>query len=66
MNMSYPKTKHWKALGGLIGYLKCKKKKVIIIRDPDVLKAVIFRYYNYITNKETRKSVDNKNVELDL
>ena len=47
---------HWKALGFLIGYLKVKKTKGIIVRNPKVLKAVIFCDYNFPTNKGTRKS----------
>ena len=48
---------HWKALGRLIGYLKGKETKGIIIRKPKVLKAVMFYYSNYATYKDTRKSV---------
>ena len=48
---------HWKKLGCLIGYLKGKETKGIIIRKPKVLKAVMFRDPNYAANKETGKSV---------
>ena len=54
--MSHPRPEHWKKLGSLIGYLKCKEKKYTIIRKPKLLKAVIFCYYIYAMDKETRKS----------
>ena len=50
-------TEHWKSLGRLIGYLKGKETKCIIIRKPKVLKAVMFCDSNYATYKETRNSV---------
>ena len=40
--MNHPGPEHWKALGCLIGYIKGKKIKGIIIRNPKVLKGVIF------------------------
>ena len=48
---------HWKKLGRLIGYLKGKETKGIIIRKPKVLKAVMLCDPNYATDKETGKSV---------
>ena len=57
---SHPGTEHWKTLGRLIGYLKAKNTKDIIFRNPRVLKAVMFCDFNYVTNKETRKSVSGK------
>ena len=44
-------------LGHLIGYLKGKETKSIVIREPNFLKAIMFCYYNYATDKDTRKSV---------
>ena len=41
----------------MIGYLKGKETKGIIIINPKVLKAVMFFYSNYATNKETINSV---------
>ena len=41
----------------MIGYLKVKDTKVIIIRKPKFMKAVMFYDSNYVTDKETRKSV---------
>ena len=38
VHMSHHGMEHWKALGRLIGYLKGKCKKGIIIRKPKVLK----------------------------
>ena len=55
--MIHPGMENWKALGRLIGYLKGKETKGIVIRNPKVLKAVMFCNYNYITGKEKRKSV---------
>ena len=55
--MSHPRPEHWKTLGHLIGYLKGKKTKVIIIRKPKILKAIIFCDSIYATDKEKRKSV---------
>ena len=48
---------HWKALGILIGYLKVKETKGIIIRNTKVLKAVNFCGSIYAMDKETRNSV---------
>ena len=55
--MSHPRPRHWKVLGRLIGYLKGKETKGIIILKPKVLKAVMLYYSNYATDKETRNSV---------
>ena len=55
--MSHPRTEHWKVLGRLIGYLKGKNTKGIIVRNTKVLKAVMFYDPNYATNNETRKCV---------
>ena len=55
---------HWKALGCLIGYLKVKETKFIIIRNPKVLKALMFCDSNCATEKETRKSVSGLVVTL--
>ena len=41
VHMSHPGPENWKALGHLIGYLKGKETKGIIIRKPKVLKAVM-------------------------
>ena len=42
VNMSHPEPEQCKALGRLIGYLKGKGKKCITIRNPKVLKEVMF------------------------
>ena len=57
VHMSCSGSEHWKSLGRFIGYLKGKEAKSIIIRKPKVMKAVIFCDSNYVTKKETRKSV---------
>ena len=57
VQMSHLGTEHWKILGRLIGYLKGKETKGIIIRNPKVMKLVIFCDSNYATDKDTRKSV---------
>ena len=57
VHMSHPGTEHWELLGRLIGYLKVKETKGIIIRKPEVLKAVMFCDSNYATEKDKRKSV---------
>ena len=57
LHMSHPGTEHLKALGRLIGYLKGKYTKGIIIIKTNVLKAVLFCDSNYATYKETRNSV---------
>ena len=57
VHMSHPGTEHWKALVRLIVYLKGKYTKGIIIRNLNVLKAVMFFDSNYATYKEKRKSV---------
>ena len=44
MNINHPGPGYWKALVCLVGYLKVKQKKVIIVRKPKVLKAVIFLF----------------------
>ena len=45
------------ALGRLIGYLKFKKTKCIVIINPKVLKSVMFCYSNYAIDKYTINSV---------
>ena len=55
--MSHHGKEYWKALGHLIGFIKVKKTRVIVIRNPKVLKSFIFCYSNYATYKETRKSL---------
>ena len=57
IHMSHPGPEYWKVLGHLIGYLKSKETKGIIIRKPKVLIYVILCDLNYATNKDTRKSV---------
>ena len=57
VHMSHTGPEHWKALGRLIGYLKGKNTKVIIVRKPKVIKAVMFCGSNYARNKETRNIV---------
>ena len=57
VHMIHPGPEHWKKLGHLIGYLKGKYTKGIIVRNPKILKAVIFCNSNYAKDKETRKSV---------
>ena len=57
VHMSHPGPGYRKSLGGLIGYLKGKETKGIIIRKPKVPKAVMFCDSNYATDKETRNSV---------
>ena len=57
VQMSHLGTEHWKILGRLIVYLKGKETKGIIIRNPKVMKLVIFCDSNYATDKDTRKSV---------
>ena len=42
VHMSHPGSEHWKALGHMIGYLKVKEKKCIVIRKHKVLEAVMF------------------------
>ena len=41
-HISHPGPEHWKKLGRLIGYLKVKNIKGIIIRRPKVLKFIMF------------------------
>ena len=50
-------TEHWKSLGRLILYLKVKETKGIAIKNPKVLKAVIFCDSDYSMDKEKGKSV---------
>ena len=54
VHMSHPGPENWKALGRLIGYLKCKNTKGIIIRKPKVMILVIFCDSNYVIDNETR------------
>ena len=64
VHMSHPGTKHWKALGHVIGYIKGNDTKVIIIIKPKVLKVFMFCDSNYSTDKEIRKSVSGLVVTL--
>ena len=57
VQMSHLGMEHWKTLGRLIGYLKGNETKGIIIRNPQVMKEVIFCDSKYATDKDTRKSV---------
>ena len=57
VHMSHPGREHWKSLGRLIGYLKVKETKGIIVRKPKVMKSVMKCDLNYATDKETRKIV---------
>ena len=57
VHMSHPGQEQWRVLGCLIGYLKVKETKGIIIINPKVMKAVMFCHSNYATGKDTRKSV---------
>ena len=47
----------WKSLRYLIGYIKGKNTEGTIVRNPKILKAVMFCEYKYTMNKETRKSI---------
>ena len=51
IHMIHPGTEKWKSLGSFIGYLKGKETKVVIVRNPKVLKAVIFFESNCGTKK---------------
>ena len=57
VHMSHPGPEHWKALGCLNCSIKVKETKGIVIRKHKFMKAVMFCYSNYTTDKETRKSV---------
>ena len=57
VRLSHLGTEHWKTLGRLIWCLKGKYTKCIIIRNPKVMKVVMFCYSKYATDKDTRKSV---------
>ena len=57
VHISNPGTEYWKELVRLIGYLKGKETKVIVIINPKVLKSGMFCDSNYATYKETRNSV---------
>ena len=57
VHMSHPVPEHWKVLGQLIGYLKGKDTKGIIVINPKGLKAVMLCDSNFATDKDTRKSV---------
>ena len=57
VQMSHLWTEHWNTLGRLIGCLKGKQAKGIIIRKPKVMKVVMFCDSTYATDKDTRKSV---------
>ena len=49
--MSHPGPEHWKSLGRLVCYLKCKDTKGIFIRMPMVLKYVMSCDSSYATDK---------------
>ena len=51
VHMSHPGPEHWKTLGHLIGYLKGKNTKLIIIRKSKIVKAVMFWDSNYATEE---------------
>ena len=57
VQMSHLGTEDCKKLGRLIGYLKYKDTKVIIIRKPKVMREVMFYDSKYATDKDTIKSV---------
>ena len=57
VHMSHPGLEHLTALGRLIGYIKDKDTKGLIIRKTKVLKAIMFCDSNYATDKETINSV---------
>ena len=57
VHMSHPGPEHLKALGRLIGYLKGKDTKGIVIRNPKVMKVAMFCDSNYATYKKTIKSI---------
>ena len=57
VHTSPPGPEHWKALASLIGYLKVKDNKGIIIVNTKVLKEVMFCDSNYATFKETINNV---------
>ena len=57
VQISHPGQEHWNVLRSLIGYLKGKDTKGIIIRKPKVLKADMFRDLKYAIDKDTRNSV---------
>ena len=57
VHMRHPWPEHWKAFGRLIGYLRGKETKLIIVINSKVLKDIIFCNSNYATDKNTRKSV---------
>ena len=51
VHMIHPGPEHWKALGRLIRYIKGKNTKGIIIKNPKVLKAIMFCNSNYAKDK---------------
>ena len=55
--MSHPGTEYWKVLGCLIGYIRGKETKRIVITKTKVLKSVIFSDSNNAIEKETRNIV---------
>ena len=57
VHMSHPVPEHWKVLGQLIGYLKGKDTKGIIVINHKVLKSLMLCDSNFATDKDTRKSV---------
>ena len=57
VHMSHPWLEYWKSLGRLIGYLKGKETKGIVVRKLKVLIYVMFFGSNYATDKETINSV---------
>ena len=42
IHMIHPGTEKWKSLGSFIGYLKGKETKVVIVRNPKVLRRLYF------------------------
>ena len=56
VHMSHPGPEYWNTLRHLIGYIKGKYTKCIIIRKHKVLKAVMFCDLNDATDKETGNS----------
>ena len=51
LHTNHPGTEQWKTLVHLIGYLKSKETKRIVIRNSKVLRTVMFCDSNYATYK---------------
>ena len=64
VHMSHIGQENYRSLGRLIGYLRGKYTKGIIIGNAKVLKYVIFANSNYAKDKDTRKSVSRLVVTL--